>query len=69
LTRKISTNLRRMRTLIGTISTGAALVGIAAIVPQLLTMLTTRSSAGQSTIGWSLAIVTNSVLALVNLLG
>lgn len=58
-----------MTMLIATTSTLAALVGIAAIVPQLIKMVTTRSSAGQSTIGWSLGLTTNTALALVNLLG
>ena len=47
----------------------AALIGIAGIVPQLITMLSARSSAGQSTVGWSFGIFTNASLAFVNLLG
>jgi uncharacterized membrane protein YccC len=58
-----------MTTLIATISMLAALIGIAGIVPQLLTMLRARSSAGQSTVGWSFGIATNFSLAFVNLLG
>jgi hypothetical protein len=58
-----------MTTLIATISMLAALIGIAGIVPQLITMLRARSSAGQSTIGWSFGIATNLSLAFVNLLG
>jgi hypothetical protein len=55
--------------LIATISMLAAVVGIAGIAPQLHTMLRARSSAGQSTVGWSFGIATNSALAFVNLLG
>jgi hypothetical protein len=58
-----------MTTLIATISMLAALIGIAGIVPQLITMLRARSSAGQSTVGWSFGLVTNASLAFVNLLG
>lgn len=47
----------------------AAVIGIAGIVPQLITMLRSRSSAGQSTVGWSFGIFTNASLAFVNLLG
>ena len=47
----------------------AALIGIAGIVPQLITMLRARSSAGQSTVGWSFGIATNLSLAFVNVLG
>ncbi|HUA05738.1 MAG TPA: hypothetical protein VMB27_17650 [Solirubrobacteraceae bacterium] len=58
-----------MTTLIATISMLAAVIGIAGIVPQLITMLRARSSAGQSTVGWGLGIMTNTSLAFVNLLG
>jgi hypothetical protein len=58
-----------MTTLIATISMLAAVIGIAGIVPQLITMLRARSSAGQSTVGWSFGIATNTSLAVVNLLG
>ncbi len=58
-----------MTTLIATISMLAALIGIAGIVPQLITMLRARSSAGQSTVGWSFGIATNLSLAFVNVLG
>jgi uncharacterized membrane protein YccC len=58
-----------MTTLIATISMLSAVIGIAGIVPQLITMLRARSSAGQSTVGWSFGIFTNASLAFVNLLG
>ena len=58
-----------MTTLIATISMLSAVIGIAGIVPQLITMLKARSSAGQSTVGWSFGIFTNASLAFVNLLG
>jgi hypothetical protein len=55
--------------LIATISMLAAVVGIAGIAPQLITMLRARSSAGQSTVGWGFGIATNAALGFVNLLG
>jgi hypothetical protein len=55
--------------LIATISMLAAVIGIAGIAPQLITMLRARSSAGQSTVGWSFGIATNAALGFVNLLG
>jgi hypothetical protein len=55
--------------LIATVSMLAAVIGIAGIAPQLITMLRARSSAGQSTVGWSFGIATNTALAFVNLLG
>jgi hypothetical protein len=58
-----------MTTLIATISMLAAVIGIAGIVPQLITMLRARSSAGQSTVGWGFGIFTNASLAFVNVLG
>jgi hypothetical protein len=58
-----------MTTIIATISMLAAVIGIAGIAPQLITMLRARSSAGQSTVGWSFGIMTNASLAFVNLLG
>jgi uncharacterized membrane protein YccC len=58
-----------MTTLIATISMLSAVIGIAGIVPQIMTMLRARSSAGQSTVGWSFGIFTNASLAFVNLLG
>ena len=58
-----------MTTLIATISMLAALIGIAGIVPQLITMLRARSSAGQSTVGWTFGSMTNASLAFVNMLG
>ena len=58
-----------MTTLIATISMLAAVIGIGGIVPQLITMLRTRSSAGQSPVGWTFGILTHTALAFVNLLG
>jgi hypothetical protein len=55
-----------MNTLITTISMLAVVVGITGIVPQLVTMLKTRSAAGQSPLGWSLALTANLGLAFVN---
>jgi len=58
-----------MTTLIATISMLAAVIGIGGIVPQLITMLRTRSSAGQSPVGWTFGFITHTALAFVNLLG
>jgi PQ loop repeat len=58
-----------MTTLITTISMLAAVIGITGIVPQLVTMLRTRSSGGQSTLGWSLGLTANLALAFVNACG
>ncbi len=55
--------------LFDTLSMLAAVIGIAGIAPQLITMLRARSSAGQSTVGWSFGIATNASLACVNLMG
>ena len=58
-----------MNMLIATVSMLAAVIGIAGIAPELITMLRARSSAGQSTVGWSFGIATNAALTFVNLLG
>ncbi|HTU96720.1 MAG TPA: hypothetical protein VMF14_12825 [Solirubrobacteraceae bacterium] len=47
----------------------AVLIGVTGIVPQLVTMLRNRSSAGQSKLGWSLAFTANFALAFVNAFG
>jgi hypothetical protein len=58
-----------MITLITTLSMLAAVIGIASIAHHLATMFRTRSSSGQSTLGWSLGITANLALAFVNILG
>jgi hypothetical protein len=58
-----------MNEVITSISMLAVLVGVTGIVPQLVTMLRNRSSAGQSKLGWSLAFTANFALAFVNAFG
>lgn len=58
-----------MPTLITLISTVAVVVGIVGIVPQLITMLRTRSAGGQSPLGWALGAGADLALAFVNALG
>ena len=47
----------------------AVLVGIVGIVPQLISMLRTRSAGAQSTLGWALGALANLGLGFVNGLG
>jgi hypothetical protein len=54
---------------ISVISTIAMAVGLAASLPQIVRMLATRSSAGQSVLGWGMGLVTNLSMAYVNLFG
>src|ERR1700759_4394790 len=58
-----------MKEVITSISMLAVLIGVTGIVPQLITMLRNRSSAGQSKLGWSLAFTANFALAFVNAFG
>jgi len=58
-----------MKEVITSISMLAVLIGVTGIVPQLVTMLRNRSSAGQSKLGWSLAFTANFALAFVNAFG
>jgi hypothetical protein len=58
-----------MNEVITSISMLAVLIGVTGIVPQLVTMLRNRSSAGQSKLGWSLAFTANFALAFVNAFG
>jgi hypothetical protein len=55
--------------LISLISTAAILVGLAGTLPQIATMLRSRSSHGQSPLGWGLGISVNAMMAYVNLIG
>ena len=50
-------------------STTAIVVGLAAILPQLVTMIRARSAAGQSSLGWSLGAFVNTLMAYVNFAG
>ena len=54
---------------IAVLSVVAAAVNITGIVPQLLTMLRARSSAGQSPLGWTLGATCSGSLLIVNLVG
>ncbi len=54
---------------ISLISSIAMAVGLAASLPQILRMLRTRSSGGQSVLGWGMGLITNLSMAYVNLFG
>jgi len=58
-----------MNEVITSISMLAVMIGVTGIVPQLLTMLRNRSSAGQSKLGWSLGFTANLALAFVDAFG
>jgi hypothetical protein len=58
-----------MNEVITSISMLAVMIGVTGIVPQLVTMLRNRSSAGQSMLGWSLGLTANLALAFVNAFG
>jgi hypothetical protein len=58
-----------MNEVITSISMLSVLIGVTGIVPQLVTMLRNRSSAGQSKLGWSLAFTANFALSFVNAFG
>lgn len=55
--------------LISLLSSIAMAVGLAASLPQILRMLRTRSSGGQSVLGWGMGLITNLSMAYVNLFG
>jgi hypothetical protein len=44
-------------------------LGLAAALPQIMRMFTTRSSGGQSLLGWGMGLLTNLSMAYVNLFG
>lgn len=44
-------------------------VGLAAALPQIIRMHRTRSSGGQSVMGWGMGLITNLSMAYVNLFG
>jgi hypothetical protein len=58
-----------MNAFIATISMLAVLVNVSCNVPQLVTMFRTRSSSGQSILGWALAFAANAALGFVNRFG
>jgi hypothetical protein len=54
---------------ISLLSTLAMAMGLAAALPQILRMFMTRSSGGQSVLGWGMGLMTNLSMAYVNLFG
>ena len=54
---------------ISLISAIAVVVSIGGICPQIVAMLSARSSAGQSVLGWGLGVLVNGLLGYVNLVG
>lgn len=58
-----------MNPYITTISMLAVAVSVTCNVPQLVTMLRTVTSSGQSSLGWALGFAANSALAFVNWFG
>ena len=54
---------------ITSISMLAVVISVTCNVPQLVTMLRTRTSSGQSSLGWALGLTANSGLAFVNWFG
>jgi hypothetical protein len=58
-----------LRHFIVTLSVVASGVNISGIIPQLRTMLTARSSRGQSPLGWTLAATCSGSLLFVNAVG
>ena len=51
------------------LSTTAIVIGLCAALPQLAAMVSARSAAGQSALGWALGAFVNSLMAYVNLVG
>jgi hypothetical protein len=58
-----------MNEVITSISMLAVIIGVTGIVPQLVTMLRSRSARGQSMLGWALGFTANLSLAFVNAFG
>jgi hypothetical protein len=50
-------------------STAAIIIGLCGSIPQILTMLRARSSAGQSATGWIMGVSVNVLMGYVNLAG
>lgn len=50
-------------------STLAIFIGLFGVVPQIAAMLRSRSSAGQSSVGWSMGAAVNVMMAYVNFAG
>ncbi len=56
-------------TILSIASTCAIVLGLAATLPQIATMLRTRSAHGQSPLGWTLGLSVNVLMGYVNLVG
>jgi hypothetical protein len=56
-------------TILSIASTFAIVLGVAATLPQIATMLRTRSAHGQSPLGWTLGLSVNVLMGYVNLVG
>lgn len=54
---------------ISLISSIAMAVGLAASLPQIVRMLSTRSAGGQSVVGWGMGFLTNVSMGYVNFFG
>jgi hypothetical protein len=54
---------------ISLISSIAMALGLAASLPQILRMTSTRSAGGQSVVGWAMGFVTNLSMGYVNFFG
>jgi len=54
---------------ITTVSMLAVIINVTCNVPQLVAMFRTRTSSGQSSLGWGLGFTANSALAFVNWFG
>ncbi len=55
--------------LIQILSTFAVIAGLFGVIPQIVSMLVTGSSKGQSAAGWSVGVSVNAVMGYVNLVG
>lgn len=55
--------------LIQILSTFAVIAGLFGVIPQIVSMLVTGSSKGQSAAGWSVGVAVNVLMGYVNLVG
>ncbi|MBJ7331654.1 MAG: hypothetical protein JHC95_17295 [Solirubrobacteraceae bacterium] len=55
--------------LISLLSTAAVIAGLFGVIPQIISMLHSGSSAGQSAAGWTVGISVNAIMGYVNLVG
>jgi uncharacterized protein with PQ loop repeat len=47
----------------------AVILGLFSAIPQIVAMLRHKNAAGQSTSGWLIGLITNTIMAYVNLVG